>query len=227
MRLILFDIDGTLLNCGRQVAGFFLGALEEVYGTRGVLEGYSFAGRTDPGIVLDLMSAAGLHREAVLENLPRMQDLYLARLEEGLDREGMRILPGVEALLDRLSANSELTLGLLTGNWSRGARTKLSRFGLERYFPFGAFGDDGFERCDLVPAALRRAEEATGRCFSPEEVLIVGDSVLDVACGQAHGVPVFAVATGLTPAEALNDAGADWVAPDLLSAGLHLPLFAA
>ena len=227
MRLILFDIDGTLLNCGRQVAEVFISALREVYGTHGDLGSYSFAGRTDPGIVLDLMRASGIPQSAVLERLPRMQRLYLERLEDRLESSEMQLLPGVRDLLDRLAGKSDLTLGLLTGNWSQGARIKLSKFDLNGYFPFGAFGDDGFDRRDLVPAALTRAEAATGCRFKAAEVLIVGDSVLDVACGRAHGVPVLAVATGFTPAAALDAAGADWVTPDLLSAGNHVPLFAA
>jgi len=226
MRLILFDIDGTLMNCGRQVAQVFTSALREVYGTHGDVASYSFAGRTDPGIVLDLMSASGIPQSAVLERLPRMQRLYLERLGDQLEPSKMRLLPGVRDLLDRLASKDDLTLGLLTGNWSQGARVKLSKFDLNGYFPFGAFGDDGFDRRDLVPAALARAEEATGRRFEVDEVLIVGDSVLDVDCGRAHGVPVLAVATGLTPASALETAGATWVTPDLPSAGAYVPQFA-
>jgi phosphoglycolate phosphatase-like HAD superfamily hydrolase len=132
----------------------------------------------------------------------------------------------VREILSRLETRADVVLALLTGNWEPGARIKLSRFDLGRFFPFGAFGCDGADRNDLPPVALARALAATGRRFRPEETLIVGDSVNDVACAQAHGIPVLAVATGRTPAAALTAAGADWVVSDLLAAEAAGPLFA-
>jgi phosphoglycolate phosphatase-like HAD superfamily hydrolase len=225
MRLILFDVDGTLVDCGGQVRPLFGAALEEVFGTAGDLDGYDFAGKTDPRIVLDLMTAAGIAGHAVQAGLPRMREAYLRRLEAGLRRESIRLLPAVADLLARLAVRKGLAIGLLTGNWERGARAKLGRVGLDGYFPFGAFGEDGAERADLVPAALARAAACRGGSFSPEETLIVGDSPLDVACARAHGARALAVATGRTPAAALAEAGADWVIADLGSAADCLPAF--
>ena len=108
-----------------------------------------------------------------------------------------------------------MVLGLLTGNWERGAAIKLAPHGLGRYFVLGSYGDDRFDRDELPPVAWRRAEEATGRHFRPEETLIVGDSLLDVSCAHAHAIPCLAVATGRTPAAALAAAGADSVVADL------------
>ncbi len=227
MRLVLLDIDGTLLDCGRQTRPFFAAALREVYGVAGEVDGYDFAGRTDPGIAVGLLTAAGLPRDEVVARLPRLRESYLARLDAGLDPAGMRLLPGVRPLLERLSSRDDVVLGLLTGNWEPGARIKLSRLGLDGFFRFGAYGCDGIERDELPPIALARAERLTGRRFAPREALIVGDSRFDVACARAHGIPSLAVATGSTPAEALREAGADWVVPDLLAAGDVLDLFAA
>lgn len=217
-RLLLFDIDGTLVDCGPQVRPLFAQALVEVFGTAGDIFGYEFAGKTDPRIVLDLMTAAGVPEPEVRRLLPDIRRIFLDKLEEGLDGKSMRLLPGVEEVLERQAARPDLALALLTGNWEPGARTKLSRFGLNRFFPFGAFGCDGTDRDELPPVALERAKAEVGRRFQPEEVLIIGDSRHDVACARAHGIPCLAVTTGRTPAEALRAAGADWVVADLPAA---------
>ena len=227
MRLILFDIDGTLLQCGSQVRELFTAALLEVYGMDVDARGYSFAGRTDPGIVHDLLRLVGIPSDQVDAGMGAMRRRYVERLEAGLDGRRMRLLPGVRELLEELEGRGDVAVGLLTGNWSDGARIKLSRFDLNRFFSFGAFGDDGVDRNALPPVALERAFVATGRRFRPQETLIIGDSLLDVACGRASGVPVLAVATGFTPAEQLAAAGADWVAEDLWAAREPLASFAA
>ena len=225
MKLILFDIDGTLLDCGRQVRPLLAGALEAVYGTAGDIAAYDFAGKPDPRIVLDLMIGAGVDRGTVLERLPRLQAHYLEALEQGLRVERMRLLPGVREVLDRLKRQSAVTLGLVTGNWEAGARIKLGRLGLNEYFAFGAFGDDGADRSLLPPVAQARATEHTGREFAADEILIVGDSLLDVECARRNGLRSLAVATGHTDAGALAAAGADWVIADLFEAHQCAPVF--
>lgn len=223
--LVLFDVDGTLLSCGPQIGGLFASALVEVFGGYFRPEGYNFAGRTDPQIVLDLVAALALPREDVLRRLPEMQRAYFRRLENGLDRDHMELLPGVVPLLERMTARADVAVGLLTGNWRGSAEIKLGRFDLGRFFTFGAFGDDAMVRRALVPVALERAETATGRRFKPSEVLIVGDSELDVDCALAAGIPSLAVATGFTSLERLRAAGADWVFSDLEQAAREIELF--
>lgn len=217
MRLVLFDVDGTLLTCGAQVRPLFAAALAEVLGAPVEVDGYSFAGRTDPRIALDLATRAGVPAATVRAAMPRVQEAFVARLAAGLDPAGVRVLPGVVELLARLAADPEVTVGLLTGNWRRGAEIKLAAAGLGGVFRFGAFGDDGYDRAELPPAAIARARAATGRAFRPEEVLIVGDSPEDVACARAHGLACLAVATGWTAPAELAAAGASRVAADLLA----------
>jgi phosphoglycolate phosphatase len=215
MRLILFDIDGTLLLCGPQVRPALADTLVEIFGTAGDVDTFDFAGQTDPRIVLGLLTRAGISEEEVRARLPEVRAGYVKRLDQILDRQHMRLLPGVSEALEHLAGRDDVALGLVTGNWEPGARTKLSRFDLNRYFPFGAFGCDAVDRSDLPPVALDRAERTLGRRFRPEETLIVGDTVHDVSCAKAHGIPVLAVATGRTTAETLRAAGADQVVEDL------------
>jgi phosphoglycolate phosphatase-like HAD superfamily hydrolase len=127
----------------------------------------------------------------------------------------MTLLPGVVERLEELAAHPQVELALLTGNWEPCARTKLAPFDLNRFFSFGAFGCDAIDRCDLPPFALDRAESHLGRRFAAIDTLVVGDSVHDVACARAHGIPCLAVATGRTSAEELHAAGADRVVADL------------
>jgi phosphoglycolate phosphatase len=215
MRLILFDIDGTLIKCGLQVRGIFSSALMEVFGQTGDLDHYDFSGKIDTQIVFDLQEGAGLSRPQIEEKLPRFKEVYVDRLERGLDGGKMIQLPEVPALLETLGEREDVALGLLTGNWEEGARVKLSRFDLNQFFPFGAFGDGQLERSGLPPVALERAKEYTGYEFQTAETVIIGDSLLDVSAAQAHGIVSVAVATGWTPAEKLEQAGADWVIPSL------------
>ena len=223
-KLVLFDIDGTLLSCGRQVGHIFLEALEEIYGSFRKPENYSFAGKTDSLLVIEMVRGAGFNLGEIHSRIPDMRQLYLQKLEQRLDPAEMTVLPGVVELLERLSRRDDIELGLLTGNWRDGARIKLSRFQLDRFFSVGAFGDDGLDRRELVPVALSRARR-TGHAFDPSQVLIVGDTHLDIDCAHASGVRCLAVATGFTDAESLRQAGADWVFPDLHQASLQFSLF--
>ena len=214
-RLVLFDIDGTLVNCGPQVRPIFRRALEATWGLSCDLNGYDFAGKTDDQIVVDLLSAAGVAPHSVAAGLPRMRREYHARLEEGLEAARMALLPGVRELLGALAAGPDRTLALLTGNWEATARVKLSRFDLNGFFSFGAFGDGVTDRRELPPVALRRAARVLGRPVAAEETLIVGDTPLDVACAEAHGIDCLAVATGTASVAQLAAAGARLVCHNL------------
>lgn len=214
-RLILFDIDGTLISSGPVALAAFSSALLDTFGTAGDIQNYRFEGRLDPIIVLELMTAAGFPRATVEKKLPSALALYLDRLERALSDSSPRLKPGVREILDDLSARPGIVNALLTGNVERGARIKLTAAGLWDYFAFGAWGDEGPTRNDLGPVALRRAREKTGKAFLGKESVVVGDSRHDVLCGKAIGARVVAVATGRTGASELEAAGADVVLTDL------------
>ena len=201
--LVLFDIDGTLLSAGRAARESVLAALARVYGWK-ESNGHShdFSGKTDPQIVRELVEeSTGQERCSAL--LPAALEAYLEEFSRRLSPDAVVPKPGVAELLPRLAARPGVTLGLLTGNLERGARMKLEPPGFNRYFPFGAFGSDSPDRYCLPAIALERAYTWSGRRFSGKSIVIVGDSVHDVACGRPLGVRAVAVATGPTRLERL------------------------
>jgi len=213
-RLVLFDIDGTLLSAGGVSARALEAALVETFGTAGPSSGYDYSGKTDPQIVRELMREAGFDDRAIEERRPLALERYRGRLAEWLGAEDVRQKPGVLELLAALEHEPGVELGLLTGNLEPCARLKLEPIGANRFFAFGAFGSDDEDRYRLVPVALARAREATGIAFEGREAVIVGDSVHDVLCGRGVGVRAVAVATGKTAAAALAGAGPDALVSD-------------
>jgi phosphoglycolate phosphatase-like HAD superfamily hydrolase len=218
-KLILFDIDGTLVLTG----GAGMLALNRVIaaelGVAGGLEGIPVAGRTDRAIIADVLARHDRHDLIDDRVLEGFCGDYYRYLEEELARDlpGKRVLPGVNALLETLAARPDVELALLTGNLEEGARLKLAHFDLWRYFPWGAFGGDTTDRNALFPVALARARER-GLEPRPEDVFVIGDTPHDVACARSGGARAIAVATGPYPVEALAATGADLVLPDLSDA---------
>jgi phosphoglycolate phosphatase-like HAD superfamily hydrolase len=172
---------------------------------------YRFEGRLDPVIVFELMRAAGIPDDVIVERRPAALALYLDLLEQALSSDPPALKPGVADLVSRVSASPTVVSALLTGNVQRGARIKLTAAGLWDHFLFGVFGDEAPRRVDLGPIALARALERTGLAYSPDQTVVVGDACADVECGRAIGARVVAVATGRTSVEELRAAGADIV----------------
>ncbi len=204
MRIVLFDIDGTLLREGIAPKLAFARALRETYETTGPLSGFRFAGMTDPQCVLEIMRMAGLADESILSRREECLDRYANHLaREMRSHNGAKLFPGVRELLERLNTREDALVGLLTGNIARGAQLKLRRFGLEPYFRFGAFGDDHENRCMLARIALEKAERLLGHPVGGEETTVVGDTPRDVECARAIGARAVIVATGLVSREEL------------------------
>lgn len=218
-RLILFDIDGTLLSAGGAPRRAFRRALVEYFDTEGGAASDRFAGKTDPQILHDLMRAEGFDEAHIDERADDFFAFYLTRLEVELETETRhRLYPGVAELVPALAEDPRVTLGLVTGNVEPGARLKLGHFGLWECFEVGAYGSDDRVRNRLVPIAVDRAGAATGRRFDGPEVVVVGDTPADVACARAAGATAVAVATGVHSAadlaahdpDFLLDSLADW-----------------
>jgi phosphoglycolate phosphatase-like HAD superfamily hydrolase len=214
MRLILFDVDGTLVLTGGAGVRAMRRAFTEVFGVADGLDEIPMAGRTDTWIVAQAAARHGLGVDA--DRLTRFHEIYVQHLSREVLLPGPRkgVLPGVRELLDRLSGIDNVCLGLLTGNFERGARIKLEHFDLWRYFPYGAFGDGERERTRLLPAAIARVEKRGGGAISPRDVVVVGDTPLDVAVAVAGGARSVAVATGSYTSDALRASGADAVLSD-------------
>lgn len=213
-QLLLFDIDGTLVR-GGPAKGAFQEALEAVFGTAGPIEGHNFSGKTDPQIARELLDAAGLTLAEIDEGLPALWREYLTRMGDRLPATPMTIIPGVVELLRHLEGLEVAALGLLTGNIVEGARLKLEPAGLMEFFSVGGYGSDSELRDDLPAIAMERAAREWGMVFSPQDVVVIGDTPRDVSCGQFGGTRTVAVATGRYGVEELEETGADHVLPDM------------
>lgn len=215
MKLLLFDIDGTLVLTGGAGARAMVRAFEDVYGFFNGLGSLSMAGRTDAWIVAQMAAAHGVSADA--DRVRRLHDTYLGYLSEEVLKDGPRksLLPGVRDLLDTLVSRNDAYLALLTGNFRQGARIKLEHFDLWRYFPAGAFGDEAHDRNGLLWKALADVQAAGGPALRPADVVVIGDTPLDVAVAVAGGARSLGVATGSYGVDELRESGADVALPDL------------
>ena len=235
-KLVLFDIDGTLVLTGGAGIRAMNRACEELVGHPLALDGIPVAGRTDRIILTDVVARAGRALDDGL--LERLRKRYISNLREEIEQPGRTqsfeslgprggvkaVMPGIRELLDVLELREDIFLGLLTGNFEAGARIKLEHFDLWRYFRCGAFGDDAADRNELVPFALERARRCGLPDISPHHILVVGDTPHDVACARAVGATPVAVATGGFTVEQLRESGADIVFQDLSRANEFLNL---
>lgn len=222
MRLLLFDIDGTLVTtkgAGKRALDV---AFAELFGWEEATRDVRFGGMTDPLIVREVFARRGLDAAAADAARERVLERYVPALERelGRRREDAVSLPGVRALLEHLlPRRADCVLAVLTGNVERGARLKLRATDLEGYFDLGAFGDEGPTRPDLLPVALERAARLTGRRFDARAAVVIGDTPADVAVARAHGARAVAVATGASSQDELRRH-----TPDVLLGSLaHLP----
>jgi len=206
MKLILFDIDGTLVNSGGAGYRAFSRALETTMGLDGGLNGVRLDGKTDLQIVREVFDRRGMEFEISEDSARRLFKKYLDYLSYELSVVGDRyqVLPGVTELLRRLKENPSFLLGIASGNIEKGARLKLERGELSSFFAFGGFGSDAECRTDLIRIAIERAQREVG----PSElgtVFVIGDTPRDIWHGKEAGAQVIAVATGHYPRSVLAE----------------------
>lgn len=229
MKLILFDVDGTLIRSNGVGRRAMIRTVEHVLGDASTLADINMGGMTDPLIITEAMDRAGYHADEVTALLPQLLRRYPGELARGLAPSWPEPKPepqaGVRELLSFLSDRDDAIIGLLTGNIETGAWLKLHACGLHEYFTFGAFGDEGPERPKLPSIAVERAWEESGHRFEGPDVVIVGDTPHDVTCGRHLDVHAVTVTTGPYDAAALEAAGADEVLPDLTEIDVVLAAF--
>jgi phosphoglycolate phosphatase len=206
---VLFDIDGTLLVTGGAGGVAWQRAFEELHGVDADIAEHTDAGMTDPEIAAIVFREV-IGREGSAEERARAIGCYLKHLPDTVaESDGYRVMPGIEALLDRL-IDAGLLLGLVTGNIEAAAHIKLARAHLNRFFSFGGYGSDSPDRTEVTKAALSRGELVSGGTLADGACIAVGDTPRDVKAGHGAGIEVVGVATGSYSVEQLRDAGADW-----------------
>jgi phosphoglycolate phosphatase-like HAD superfamily hydrolase len=217
-RLFLFDIDGTLVRLNGAGRRALASAFEELFGMSDAAEAMErirFDGCTDRAILAEAVRRMHLDADEFARRGEEFEACYLRHLKGRIrGDQGPGVLPGVRELLETLQRQGA-ALGLLTGNTEAGARAKLEPFGLNPFFPAGAFGSDHHDRVVLADLAHRRMEQQAGRPFAAHDVYVVGDSVMDVRCGRAHGYRTVAVTTGWTSCDDLAAEGPDHLVEDL------------
>lgn len=216
IRLVLFDIDGTLVHTGGAGVKAFAKVFETEFGATDHFERMKFAGRTDVSLVREFFQYHNI--PATAENFDRFFSRYVFWLEHILSSSKSSECPGIwEFIYDLKELSERPLLGLLTGNIRLGAEIKLRHFQLWDAFETGAFADDREERDEIAAVALERGSRVLGTKLRGDQVLVIGDTPLDIRCGRAIGAKVLAVATGGATLEELVRHKPDWAVPDLRS----------
>ena len=215
MKLLLFDIDGTLILSGGAGIRALNRAFCQVVDIVNALDGIRLHGKTDPAIVREVFTALG-RSEQTHAHLEEILEIYLSLLPEEVGRSNdYTVLPGILRFLDDFRSHANLAFGLATGNLERGARIKLDRGNLNSYFSFGGFGSDSENRTDLVVHAAEDGMRFIGERIDPSDIFVIGDTPRDVEAGREAGFRTIAVATGLYTGDELESADPDLIVADL------------
>jgi phosphoglycolate phosphatase len=213
--LVLFDIDGTILNSHGAGRHAVEKALTTVCGIPVSPDGIEFAGRTDPQIMWDMLSGAGLSPDRIESVFELCLSSYTSVLMTSMTPARVDLCPGADDLIRRIADQTHLSLGLLTGNLRETAYLKLQAAGLSSFFSIGAFGSDSPDRRDLPEIAVERARSVFGQEFGPSDTVILGDTPSDIDCAHFFGARSIAVATGVFSAADLAECSPDLLVHDL------------
>jgi len=198
-KLILFDVDGTLILTGGVAVGLMTEVISEVAALPISWSLSDFVGNTDQNIIHTLLHRNGIGEAGIPDMVESILQKYLDRLQAELPKDGViKVLPGVQTLLQTLKKDQRFSLGLLTGNMLAATQIKLSVDQLFDFFPIGAFGDDALKREQLPPFAIQRAQKYYGHFFEKKDIWIIGDSVNDIRCAHSNHLKCLAVASGHT-----------------------------
>ena len=216
MKLLLFDIDQTLINTGGAGLRALDRACRNLFGLQNAMDGISPHGKTDPAIVREIFRVKLSSPSPNSSQIASVLEAYIAFLREEVQTSpAYRVCPGIQPLLSEMLVREDVLLGLATGNIESGARIKLDRGGLNEYFSFGGFGSDSENRAELVRKAAEHAAYKNGALISPTDIFVIGDTPLDIEAGNRCGFKTVGVATGSYSVGQLSSSGATFAVADL------------
>lgn len=215
MKAILFDIDGTILNCNSAGKAALIKATLDTFGTIGRMEKIDFQGKTDPLILNESLSLMGFSEKDIEEKSDSLKEKYFLYLQDFIKTHRVTVFPGIKEILMSLSGRDDVIVGLLTGNFTESAKIKLSSHDLNKYFRFGVYGDDAPVRNLLPGKAKERMTELFDLNIDFKDTIIIGDTVYDVRCAKYSGAVSVAVGTGWSEREILENEKPDFYFDDL------------
>lgn len=215
-KLVLFDIDGTLLHAGGIGRAAMKRSMQEVFGTTGAVESHQFGGKTDWSILNELLADYGYSSEQLGEKIGAYSEAMSRHTAALVSDYRGKAMPGAIDLVQDFRKRDDRLIGLITGNVIGSVPVKLRMAGYEpKWFAVGAYGHESPDRNLLARLALERATQHIGREISPADVIVIGDTPADVACARAIHAVAVAVRTGFATEEELNAAQPDFLLDDL------------
>jgi len=216
VKVLLFDIDQTLINTGGAGLHALDRACRKLFGLDDAMKGISPHGKTDPAIAREILRVKRGAEAPASNEIASILEAYVGFLKEEVHTSTTyRVLPGIVSLLNELTDRTDVIVGLATGNLELGARIKLERGGLNRYFAFGGFGSDSEDRAELVARAAGKAGYKNGGTILPSNIFVIGDTPLDIEAGNRAGFKTVGVATGSYSVDQLMAASASFAVKDL------------
>lgn len=224
MKAVLFDIDGTILNCNSAGRAALVKATLDIFGTIGRMEKIDFQGKTDPSILRESLSIMGFTEKDIDEKSDLLKEKYFFYLQENVKTFEVTVYPGIKEILSSLSERDDIILGLLTGNFTESAKIKLGSHDLNKYFKFGVYGDDAPIRNLLPGVAQKRIVELFNLNIDFRDTIIIGDTIYDVRCAKYSGAVSIAVGTGWSKREILENEKPDFYFENLADIGEFLKI---